>query len=59
MSERGLPYPLGATYTPGEGVNFSLWARTATAVELLLFDDVDDARPARVISLDRALHRSF
>ncbi|MCB9595732.1 MAG: glycogen debranching protein GlgX [Sandaracinaceae bacterium] len=59
LSEAGLPYPQGSTYTPGEGVNFSLWARTATAVELLLFDDVDDTRPSRVIRLDRRANRSF
>jgi glycogen operon protein len=33
-------------------VNFSLFSRSATAVELLLFDDVADARPARSVALD-------
>lgn len=34
------------------GVNFSLFSRTATGVELLLFDDVDAATPSRCIPLD-------
>jgi len=50
---RGHPSPLGATPHPG-GVNFSIWARDALSVELLLFDHADDARPSRVIELQRA-----
>jgi glycogen operon protein len=38
----GLPYPLGATWD-GEGVNFAIFSENATAVELCLFDDPDDA----------------
>jgi len=33
-------------------VNFSLFSRAATRVELLFFDRVDDARPSRTIDLD-------
>jgi isoamylase len=44
-------YPLGATCVEG-GVNFSIFSRTATEVELLLFDNEDDSMPARVISID-------
>ena len=44
----GQSSPLGAAVSDG-GVNFSLYSRDATAVELLLFDREDDARPARVI----------
>src|SRR5262245_33318516 len=50
--------PLGATVQPG-GVNFSLFSRDATGVDLLLFDRDDDARPARVIPVDPATHRSY
>jgi pullulanase/glycogen debranching enzyme len=42
--------PLGATTGP-EGVNFSLYSKHATDVELLLFDNVDQP-PARVIRID-------
>jgi len=38
--------PLGATVQPG-GVNFSLFSRSATGVELLLFDRDDDAAGSR------------
>jgi len=47
----GSPSPVGATLRPG-GVNFSLYSRNATGVELLLFDSADDAMPARVIRID-------
>ena len=52
------PTPLGATVLPG-GVNFSLFSRSATGVELLLFDRDGDARPARVIDIDPAGNRSY
>lgn len=35
-----------------------MWSRTAAGLELLLFDDVDDAQPARVIPLDRRRNRT-
>ncbi len=40
MSEKckqGESYPLGATVCPG-GVNFSVFSRNSTVIELLLFD---------------------
>jgi len=55
---RGSISPLGATCY-GEGVNFSLFSKHATGVELLLFDSVDEARPARVIRLDPAANRTY
>jgi glycogen operon protein len=47
----GRSSPLGAATTPG-GVNFSLFSRTATSVELLFFDREADAVPSRAIQLD-------
>jgi glycogen operon protein len=41
------------------GVNFSVFSRHATAVELLLFDRVDDAKPSRVINIDPARNRTY
>ena len=38
QSLAGKPFPLGATCTP-EGVNFGVYSKNATAVELLLFRD--------------------
>jgi Carbohydrate-binding module 48 (Isoamylase N-terminal domain)/Alpha amylase, catalytic domain len=54
----GRSYPLGATVFP-DGVNFSIFSRGASAVELLLFDREDDARPSRVISIDSAANRTY
>jgi isoamylase len=54
----GSPAPLGATPSPA-GVNFSIYSRDATGVELLLFDHADDARPARVIPIDPATQRTY
>ena len=41
------------------GVNFSLFSRDATGVELLFFDRPEDAKPARVISLDPVTNRTY
>ncbi len=50
--------PLGATVS-NDGVNFSVFSRHATAIELLLFDRVDDPRPVRVIPIDPAANRTY
>src|SRR5947209_11143310 len=55
---RGRSHPLGATVFP-DGVNFSVFSRGASAVELLLFDREDDARPSRVIPIDPAANRTY
>ncbi len=54
----GQTAPLGATVTCG-GVNFSLYSRDATLIELLFFDHADDARPSRVIRLGPSPHRTY
>src|SRR5580692_6126796 len=54
----GQTAPLGSTVCHG-GVNFSLFSREAWGVDLLFFDRQDDARPARVISLDPSLNRTY
>jgi len=54
----GRSFPLGASIV-GEGVNFSVFSRGASAVELLLFERDDDARPARVIPIDPAANRTY
>ena len=55
--QAGTSAPLGATVQNG-GVNFSVFSRTATALELLLFGTVDDARPV-VMPLDPVQNRSY
>src|SRR6478752_1924672 len=42
---------LGATVT-GDGVDFAVFAKRASGVELVLFDGVDDIVPARIVVLD-------
>src|SRR5215472_12107242 len=54
----GHSAPLGSTVCEG-GVNFSVFSRKATSVELLLFDREDDARPQRIISIDPATNRTY
>jgi glycogen operon protein len=55
---KGSSFPLGATAAP-EGVNFSVFSKNATAVDLLLFDSVEDSRPARVIRIDPSTNRTY
>jgi isoamylase len=55
---QGKSHPLGATVYP-DGVNFSVFSKSATRVDLLLFDRVDAGRPARVISLDPRQNRTY
>ncbi|MBR8827593.1 MAG: glycogen debranching protein GlgX [Gomphosphaeria aponina SAG 52.96 = DSM 107014] len=47
----GKSFPLGATVFPN-GVNFSIFSKSCSAMELLLFDDPLEKKPARVIRLD-------
>jgi len=54
----GQSSPLGATVADG-GVNFSLFSRSATSVELLFFDRENDTRPARVVHLDSSINRTY
>jgi isoamylase len=54
----GQSAPLGATATLG-GVNFSIFSRHASGVELLFFERENDNHPARVINLDPSTHRTY
>jgi len=54
----GRGSPLGATVTK-EGVNFSLYSRTAAAVELLLFAHESDEAASRVIQFDSTKNRNY
>ena len=56
--EAGDTAPLGATLGAG-GVNFSVFSKNATLIELLLFDDATASRPAAVIPLDARAHRTY
>ena len=49
---------IGAEVVEG-GAAFRLFSRTATGVELLLFDRADDARPSRAVALDPVANRTY
>ncbi|MGC1653446.1 MAG: glycogen debranching enzyme, partial [Candidatus Sulfotelmatobacter sp.] len=57
-SNTGRSYPLGATNRL-DGVNFSVFSRNASVVELLLFDREENSSPARVVPLDPAGNRTY
>jgi isoamylase len=54
----GTAAPLGATVSR-EGVNFSIFSRGASSVELLLFNREGDAQATNVITLDPFANRSY
>ena len=58
LTDIGESTPLGATLCQG-GVNFSIYSRHASSIELLLFDREDDSRPADVIRLDPFTNRTY
>jgi glycogen operon protein len=56
--ESGTSAPLGATVCAA-GVNFSVFSKHASSMELLLFDDEQATQPSRTLPLDRQSHRSY
>ncbi len=54
----GCSHPIGATVRDG-GVNFCVYSKYATGVELLLFNRAEDARPAQTITLDPQENRTY
>jgi isoamylase len=54
----GRRYPPGASLEP-EGVNFSIFSRHATGVELLLYAGHDSPEPFQVIRLDPDINHTF
>lgn len=55
---QGKSYPLGATVHPN-GVNFALFSKYATSVELLLFDLKDHSKPTHTFALDPVKNKTF
>jgi len=54
----GNPYPSGSR-AKSKGVNFSIFSRYATHVELLLFDAADCDEPFQTIALKEDVNRTF
>ncbi|HME69721.1 MAG TPA: alpha-amylase family glycosyl hydrolase, partial [Myxococcota bacterium] len=58
IRQKGRSFPLGATAMQ-DGVNFSVFSKHSAAVQLVLFDHVDDAKPSYVIDLDPRTQRTY
>ena len=58
VESTGRSSPLGATVFSG-GVNFSVYSRNASGVELVLFNREDDMQPERMITIDPATNRTY
>ena len=54
----GSRYPAGTRADAG-GVNFCIFSRNATCVELVLYESADSTVPLQVISLDPEINRTF
>jgi len=57
VESAGRSHPLGATQVAG-GVNFSIYSRDASGVDLLFFDR-EDGLPARIIPIDPVANRTY
>src|SRR4051812_16280431 len=58
VSEPGAAAPLGASVSDS-GVNFSVFSKHASHVELLLFDAPDATAPAEIVALTSERNRSY
>ena len=58
MLRTGRSFPIGATLVD-DGVNFSIFSRSADCIELLLFNGADDSRPSRVVCMDPCVNRTY
>ena len=58
LQHAGRSFPLGATLDRA-GTNFSLFAKSSRAAQLLLFDSADAPSPSRVIDLEPRINRTY
>ena len=58
VTRPGTRFPAGATALP-EGVNFCVFSRHATRMELLLYAAADSPQPFQVVALSPEENRSF
>jgi isoamylase len=54
----GQSFPIGPSFLDG-GINFVLFSKNATAIELLFFDHVEDQKPSQVFKLDKAKNKTY
>src|SRR6267143_1071129 len=58
VESTGRSSALGANVFPG-WVNFSVYSRNASGVDVLLFNREDDMQPERMITIDPATNRTY
>jgi isoamylase len=58
ITVNGKSHPLGSTLHCN-GVNFSVFSKNCTSMELLLFDHVSDPLPSQIITLDPKRNKSY
>jgi len=58
LLEIGSPFPLGVTLDDS-GVNFSVYSKGASRVDLLLFEDPETNTPSATIPMDVSKHRTY
>lgn len=56
--QSGKSFPLGSTILP-DGVNFAIFSKLSTGAQLLLFNDIEDSQPSRVITLNQQENKSY
>jgi glycogen operon protein len=56
--QAGNPLPIGGAHQGGDGVNFVLFSRHATAVRLEFYQHSRDSFPSRIVDLDPVRHRT-
>jgi glycogen operon protein len=56
--QAGNPLPIGGAHQQGNGVNFVLFSRHATAVRLEFYQNSNDSSPSRIIDFDPVRHRT-
>jgi glycogen operon protein len=57
VTTKGWAFPIGSSIRDN-GVNFSIFSKHSTAVELLLFNNTEDSKPCEVIIFDKHLNRT-
>ena len=57
-TQPGHRFPFGATFD-SKGTTFSVWGRSATCVELLLYERLDSPVPFQIIEPAPEVNRTF
>ena len=58
ITKSGTPFPIGSSIKDN-GINFSVFSKSAKSIELLLFNDKDDVKPSAIIELNEDENKSY